>query len=256
MILWQEIAFGPIHSRRLGNSLGINLLPTKEKICTFNCIYCECGWTLDNHSESQNYYPLDMVLNAIENKLKECSFTETPVDSITFSGNGEPTLHPDFEAIINRLLTLRDLYYPQAVITCLTNSTQLSRPDVFEALLKIDNPMLKLDAGYEELYQTINKPTIPIHLDEIKQNLFRFGHRAIIQSMFLKGTVDGIEFDNSTEENVSAWLEDIKTIGPKRVLLYSLDRETPAKQLIKFSKEKLEEIADRVRALGIEAATY
>ncbi len=256
MILWKEIAFGPIHSRRLGNSLGLNLLPTKEKICTFNCIYCECGWTLENHSEAKEYYPLNTVMEAIEHKLQECQAANTPIDSITFSGNGEPTLHPHFGDIINGLLKLRDQYYPQAVITCLTNSTQLSRSDVFDALLKIENPMLKLDAGSEEMFQTINKPTIPIHLDEIRENLFRFGQRAIIQSMFLKGTVDNKEFDNSNEENVKAWLNDIRKINPKRVLIYSLDRETPAKQLVKFSKEKLEQIADRVRALGIEAATY
>ena len=256
MFLWQEIAFGPIHSRRLGHSLGLNLLPTKEKICTFNCIYCECGWTLENHSEAKEYYPLNTVMEAIEYKLKECSMVGTPVDSITFSGNGEPTLHPEFGAIIDGLLQLRDRYYPHAVITCLTNSTQLSRPDVFNALLKIENPMLKLDAGSEEMLQTINQPTVPIHLDEIRENLYRFGHQAIIQSMFLKGSVDGKEFDNSSKENVAAWLEDIRKIGPKKVLIYSLDRETPAKQLVKFPKEKLEEIADRVRALGIEAATY
>lgn len=256
MFLWQEIAFGPIHSRRLGHSLGLNLLPTKEKICTFNCVYCECGWTLEKHSEAKEYYPVEMVLEAIDHKLQECQADNTPVDSITFSGNGEPTLHPQFGAIIDGLLKLRDLYYPKAVITCLSNSTQLSRPDVFEALQKIENPILKLDAGSEALLQIINKPTIDIHLDEIRDNLKRFGHRAIIQTLFFSGVVDGVAFDNSNEENLTAWLEDVKAINPQKVMIYSLDRETPAEQLVKFDKEKLESIADRVRALGIEAATY
>jgi len=256
MFLWQEIAFGPIHSRRLGNSLGLNLLPTKEKICTFNCVYCECGWTLDKHSEAKEYYPLEIVLESIEKKLQACRTDNTTVDSITFSGNGEPTLHPQFGAIIDGLIQLRGQYYPNAVITCLSNSTQLSREDVFNALLKIENPILKLDASIESLYQTVNKPTIPIHLDEIRNNLIRFGHRAIIQTLFFSGIVDGIEFDNSNEENLQLWIEDMKAINPQKVMIYSLDRETPANQLIKFSKEKLETIADRVRALGIETATY
>ena len=256
MFLWESIAFGPIHSRRLGRSLGINVSPTDVKICSFDCIYCECGWTLEKDMNATKYASAEIVLQAIEQKLQKCVEEETAVDSITFSGNGEPTLHPQFGEIIDKLLILRDKYYPQAVITCLSNATKLQDVKVRAALLKIENPMLKLDAGLPELYNLINRPTISVTMADTVLGLREFHGKFIMQSMFLKGEVDGEKFDNTSEENVSAWLEVVDELQPRRVVLYSLDRETPAKQLVKITSEELEKIAERVRALGIDAKTY
>ena len=256
MFLWESIAFGPIHSRRLGSSLGINVSPTDVKICSFDCIYCECGWTLRKDIDAKNFAPADIVLQAIEAKLQKCNEENTHIDSITFSGNGEPTLHPQFPEIIDGLLVLRDKYYPQSVITVLSNSTQLLKEEVRKALLKIENPMLKLDAGLPELYQLINRPTIPITLEQAVEGLRAFHGKFIMQTMFLKGTIDGTSFDNTSEENVAAWLKIVSELHPRRVVIYSLDRETPAKQLVKVYKEDLEKIADQVRTLGIKANVY
>ena len=256
MFLWESIAFGPIHSRRLGSSLGINVSPTDVKICSFDCIYCECGWTLRKDIDAKNFAPADIVLQAIEAKLQKCNEENTHIDSITFSGNGEPTLHPQFPEIIDGLLVLRDKYYPQSVITVLSNSTQLLKEDVRKALLKIENPMLKLDAGLPELYQLINRPTIPITLEQTIEGLRAFHGKFIMQSMFLRGIVDGTSFDNTSQENVLAWLKIIDTLRPKRVVIYSLDRETPAKQLVKVYKNELEPIAEKVRSFGIDAHVF
>lgn len=254
--LWESIAFGPIHSRRLGSSLGINLLPTDVKICSFNCLYCECGWTLEKSLTAREYYSVDTVMQAIEHKLKSCIEANTPVDSITFSGNGEPTLHPAFDQIIDRLIPLRDKYYPQAVISCLSNATQLMRPEICEALKRIENPILKLDAGTQEMLNIVNAPTSPVHIDEVVEQLRSFNGNLILQTMFLSGEQDGVAFDNSVGESYERWLEFVKIIRPKRLMIYSLDRETPAMQLHKFDKEKLEEIAAPVRALGIQTDVY
>ena len=254
--LWESISFGPIHSRRLGSSLGVNLLPTDVKICSFNCLYCECGWTLEKSLTAREYYPVETVLQAIEYKLNSCKEQSTPIDSITFSGNGEPTLHPHFDKIIDGLIPLRDKYYPQAVISCLSNATQLLRTEVCAALKRIENPILKLDAGTQELLNIINKPTIPVDFQAVVNQLKTFNGEVIIQTMFLSGEQDGISFDNSEESNLSLWLDAIKSIAPRKVMIYSLDRETPALMLHKFDKSKLESIADKVRALGIVADTY
>lgn len=256
MFLWESIAFGPIRSRRLGSSLGINVSPTDVKICSFDCIYCECGWTLEKDINATNYASADIVIQAIEQKLQKCREENTHIDSITFSGNGEPTLHPQFGEIIDRLLVIRDKYYPEAVITCLSNATKLQNVEVRNALLKIENPMLKLDAGMPELYTLINRPTIPVTMADTVDGLRAFHGNFIMQSMFLKGEIDGVKFDNTSEENVSAWLKVLEEVKPRRVVLYSLDRETPAKQLVKVYKDDLEKIAARVRALGIEAQVF
>ena len=254
--LWESIAFGPIHSRRLGHSLGINLLPTDEKICSFDCLYCECGWTLEKNLKAREFYPVSTVLQAIEHKLKTCMESNTPVDSITFSGNGEPTLHPYFDRIIVGLLPLRDKYYPKAVISCLSNATQLSRPEVRNALLKINNPILKLDAGTQEMLNLINGPIVPIHIEEVIDNLCAFKGNLLLQTMFLSGEKDGKLFDNREEPCFSHWLDAVQKIHPKKLMIYSLDRETPAGKLHKFTKTELEAIADKTRALGIPTETY
>lgn len=256
MFLWEKTAFGPIYSRRLGSSLGINISPNDVKICSFDCIYCECGWTLEKSITPDHFASAEELIGHIAQKLQLCHQAGTSIDSITFSGNGEPTLHPQFEEIINELLLLRDKYYPRAIITCLTNSTRLQDPAVARALRKIENPMFKLDAGNEELFQLINRPTVPITLKETVAALQAFKGQGTLQTLFFKGEIEGTPFDNSTPEHVALWIEIVKTVEPKRVAIYSLDRETPAQQLIKIYKKDLEPIAEQVRALGIETAVY
>ena len=256
MFLWDSIAFGPIVSRRLGSSLGINVLPVTEKICSFNCVYCECGWTPDKEMLNREYLPADTILSAIEEKLKKCCEENIIIDSITFSGNGEPTMHPDFGKIITGLIPLRNRYYPKTSITCLSNATQLFRQDVKEALQKIENPILKIDAGSEPFFKLVNKPTIPITLQEIIEQLKSFRGNLIIQTMLFRGNIDNQQFDNSNGEELSLFLHHIQEINPKKVMLYSLDRETPSKNLIKIEKTDLERVSAMIGKTGIEVEIY
>ena len=256
MFLWDKIAFGPIQSRRLGSSLGINVSPTNVKICSFDCIYCECGWTLEKSMDSQLFYPVEEIMGAIEAKLRHCRETNTPIDSITFSGNGEPTLHPHFDQIIDNLIVLRDKYYPETAITCLSNATQLTNNNVLTALQKIENPILKLDAVTEPLFHIINKPTVSISVAEIIKQLQQMNGNFILQTLFFKGELDGQYFNNAAEPHLSLWIDVIKRLHPRKVMIYSLDRNTPAQGLEKISVEALREIALRVQVLGINAVAY
>lgn len=257
MFLWESIAFGPIRSRRLGSSLGINVSPTKEKICSFNCVYCECGWTVNTEISPEYFPPAPIILEAIEAKLQDCKTKDIVIDSLTFSGNGEPTLHPEFGKIIDGLLVLRDQCYPNSVITCLSNSTQLYRQDVKKTLMKIENPVMKLDAGSEQVFQLIDRPTMPeTTLDRIIEWLTQFNGQLIIQTLLFKGKVDGVAFDNSSGIELQLLVDHIVKINPRSVMLYSLDRETPVKSLIKLPKEELEKVADIIRGKGIPVNIY
>ncbi len=255
-MLFESIVFGPISSRRLGVSLGVNLLPTEKKYCSFNCIYCECGW---NQIDTKVDVPLNKredVKAALKMRLESNSEQENAkINSITFSGNGEPTIHPDILGIVNDVIELRNQYCPQAKITILSNSTNLVREDVFEALQKIDNPILKLDSGTEEMYNRINKP-VSAKFDTIIERLKAFGGKCIIQTLLLRGENEGKVIDNTSEEEFEAWLEIVKEIKPRSVMLYSIDRETPEKELEKLLIPELERYAERVRQLGIETNTY
>jgi len=255
-MLWESIAFGPIRSRRLGSSLGINLLPIVKKICSFDCVYCECGWTLDSNMDTSGFFSLEEVNQAIETKLIQCQQDKIPIDSITFSGNGEPTLHPDFLAIVDNLIRLRDQYYPNAIITCLSNSTQLYRDDVREALMKIENPVLKLDAVTEELYQMINAPVQDVKVAQIIEWLKMFNGQFVLQTLFFSGKIGGVEFDNAKEPHLSQWIDVVLMLKPQKVMLYSLDRETPAENLTKLSTEEMEKIAQILRDKGIPTSVY
>lgn len=255
-MLWDNIAFGPVKSRRLGSSLGINVSPTTVKICSFNCIYCECGWTLEKSIDPKFFFSAEEIIAAIDKKLSQCKETCTPIDSITFSGNGEPTLHPQFYQIIDALIVLRDKYYPKTVITCLSNATQLANKKVLAALKKIENPILKLDAVTEPLFQLIDKPTIPISVEEIIGHLQQMNGDFILQTLFFKGEVDGQCFNNAAEPHLSLWLNVVKQLHPKKIMLYSLDRSTPAQQLEKIPVEELEEIAQQLQKFKILAEAY
>ena len=256
MFLWDNISFGPIQSRRLGNSLGINVSPTDIKICSFDCIYCECGWTLEKSTDSNFFLPTELIMEAIEVKLKNCKQADTIIDSITFSGNGEPTLHPQFHQIIDNLIVLRDKYYPKTAITCLSNATQLVNENVLNALQKIENPVLKLDAVTEPLFQLINKPTVSISMEDIIKHLKRLNGNFILQTLFLKGEIDGLWFNNAEEPHLSLWLDVVKQLHPRKVMLYSLHRDTPAQGLEKIEVEELVKIAKKVEVFGVLAEAY
>ena len=247
MLHFDEIVFGPIRSRRLGSSLGVNVLPTKGKLCNFDCIYCECGWNSDGVSD--NRFPsLAEVKEALEAKLSRLSEGGVEVDSITFSGNGEPTVNPDFAAIVDATVHLRNLYYPSAKISVLSNATMLERKDIFEALRKVDNPILKIDASSDELIAMINRPQGVYSLDRVIDRLARFEGDFILQTMFLHSD----DFDSHTEEALEGWRNIVRQLRPREVMVYTIDRETPDKMLSKCTVEEMENF---VRPLSDEGFT-
>ncbi len=256
-ILFDDIIFGPIHSRRLGCSLGINLLPKTIKLCTFNCIYCECGWAQTREVDYEKLHKAADMLPVMEAFMRQLAEKGEIPDSITYSGNGEPTLHPEFGPITDGLIQLRDKYFPKAIISCLSNSTQLHRADVVRALRRIENPLMKLDAGTQDTFHRMNQPFVDLDVETVTQQLEQFEGKLTVQTMMLKGELDdGSWIDNTTGEEVSAWLERIRRIHPHTVMLYPIDRETPANKLIKLGTDVLEPIADKVREMGIETKVY
>lgn len=251
-ILYDNIIFGPIHSRRLGLSLGVNLLPLDCKLCSFNCIYCECGWTLGGMRP--RFHSKGDVLAMLERKLGEMVAYDTPPDVITFAGNGEPTMHPDFEEIVDGVIALRNRLCPEAKVSVLTNATMLGRESVRRALMRVDNPILKLDSAFDKTVQLIDKPLGNYSVAEVVEQMKLFGGNCIVQTMFLRGEFEGQRVDNATAEEVDAWLKLVEQIGPRSVMVYTIDRDTPAPNLEKVSVEELRAIADRVKALGIECS--
>ncbi|MBO7227919.1 MAG: radical SAM protein [Bacteroidales bacterium] len=256
-MLFENTIIGPIRSRRLGNSLGINLLPLKRKFCTYDCIYCECGWnkdTIENKVELPTY---DDVKQQLEKRINELKAEGVVVDSFTFAGNGEPTLHPDFVRVVDLVVEMRDKHYPNAVITLLTNATQLCKPEIYDALQKLDNPVLKLDAGMEAMRNSINKPTSERYsFEELVENLIRFGSKGIIQTLLLRGTNEGKVISNVSEEDFTEYLNLLKKIRPKYVMLYAIDRATPEKDLEKLTVEELEFYAEKIRNEDIDVKVY
>lgn len=254
--LFDSIIFGPIKSRRLGVSLGINLLPTNSKLCNFDCIYCECGWTDLKKAPKFKFHSRKEIKEALEYKLQHLLNQKEKLCSITFAGNGEPTLHPEFEEIINDTIELRDKYYPNSKISVLSNSLMLNNSKVVSALKKVDKRILKLDAGTEDLFQKIDQPLNNRTLEWVVYHLNQFNGDLTIQTMFLKGLHKAQPIDNTTDYEVDSWLELLKIIKPKEVMLYSLDRPTPETNLEKISFEKLQEIGKKVEQLGIKTLIY
>lgn len=251
MILFNNIIFGPVKSRRLGVSLGVNLLPADAKICSFDCIYCECGF---NTTMQESPLPTrEQVYVTLEAKLREMAAANELPDVITFAGNGEPTLHAQFEGIIDDTIVLRDRYCPQAKVSVLSNSTRMHKPAIFRALQRVDNNILKFDSAIDKTVQRLDRPVAKLFsVDWQLEQFKKFDGNLIIQTLFLRGRLtDGI-IDNTTEEEVTAWLEALKIIHPKQVMIYSIDRETPTKELEKIPVETLQEIAERARAVGLE----
>ena len=230
----EEVVFGPIRSRRLGSSLGINLLPTEGKICNFDCIYCECGWNKDGRNDHRIPTAAE-VRSALEDKLSACHLEGTPIDSITFSGDGEPTLNPEFATIIDDTLSLRDAYYPEAKVSVLSNATRVGVDSVFEALRKVDNPILKIDAPTNGLVAKINQPAPGYDVDTVVKNLTRFEGDFVLQTMFLKSP----DFDSSSPEVLDGWMAIVRKLRPREVMVYTIDRETPMKGLVKFTEAQM-----------------
>ena len=254
--LFNEIIFGPVHSRRLGSSLGINLLPTDYKFCTFNCVYCECGWTFKADSRRIKLPERQEVYDELVKKLTALKETGHHPDAFTFAGNGEPTVHPDFEAIIDDTIKLRDKYFPQAEVTVLSNASTLNKPGILKALRKIDKNILKLDAGTEETFRLINHPRPGLTLADIIGRLKSFNGKLIIQTLFVRGEYEGNRIDNTTEQELDAWLEHLKEINPAYVMIYPIDRQTPAEGLEKVSFEELRKIGEKVEACGIKTQVF
>ena len=251
-VLFHSTIFGPIHSRRLGVSLGVNLTPNDGKVCSFDCLYCEAGFNSQG-AGTTGLPDRAKVARDLEDKLKAMSDAGDPLDVITFSGNGEPTLHPDFEGIIDDTLALRDRYYPEAKVSVLSNSTRLGSEAVCRALERVDNNILKLDSAVEETMRLIDRPNAPgFTVEKVVEQLKRFSGTGIIQTMILEGEHDGHDVSNTSPDEIRALIEAYKAIRPREVMLYSIDRTTPAEKLRKVPRERLEEIAEAVRAEGIE----
>lgn len=253
-IIYPSPIFGPIHSRRLGISLGINLLPADGKACTFDCIYCECGYNADHRPHT----PLptrEQVREALEKQLQSMKENGPTPNVLTFAGNGEPTSHPHFPEIIADTVALRDKYFPEAKVSVLSNATQTGKEKVRQALLKVDNNIQKLDTVNESYILELDRPTGPYSVQQVIENLKKFEGHVIIQTMFLKGlSPEGRNMDNTTDDFVLPWLQAVKEIQPEKVMIYTIDRETPDQQLQKATHEELDRIVDLLRAEGLEAS--
>jgi wyosine [tRNA(Phe)-imidazoG37] synthetase (radical SAM superfamily) len=267
-VIYPSPIFGPIHSRRLGISLGINLQPADGKVCTFDCIYCECGFNKD-HRPTLPRPTREEVAAKLEAKLKSMQQEGQLPDVLTFAGNGEPTGHPHFAEIIDDTIRLRDQYCPDAKVSVLSNSTFIHRQQVHDALMRVDNNILKLDTVDADYINRVDRPTGNYDVNLIIERLKAFNGHVIIQTMFMKGetslqpspmgegTLEVVCVDNTGEEYVGPWLQAIKDIAPQQVMVYTIDRETPAHGLLKATHEELDAIRDRVINMGIPcSASY
>ena len=252
-IIYPSPIFGPVHSRRLGVSLGINLMPGDGKVCTFDCVYCECGFNAD-HRPRLRRPTREEVRAALEARLQDMQANGPAPDVLTFAGNGEPTAHPHFAEIIDDTLALRDRYFPSAKVSVLSNSTMLHRPEVVDALRRIDNNILKLDTVDADYIRRVDRPTGAYDVQQVIARLKAFHGHLIIQTMFMKGTHDGLSVDNTGDRYVLPWLDVVKEIAPRQVMIYTIDRETPDLHLEKATREELDRIAVLVRAAGLDVS--
>lgn len=256
-MLFENTIVGPIHSRRLGSSLGINLLPLRHKYCSYDCIYCECGWNKETEQETMVYASPEEIRSLLEKRLEQLRSEGKAVDSLTFAGNGEPTLYPQFAEMVDVVCEMRDRYFPKAVTTLLTNATQLKRPEIYDAIQRIDNAALKLDAGTAEMRQLINKNNdMGCSWDELIEGLVRVGGKAIIQTLLFDGVSNGQLVSNIVPEQFEPYLTILKQVQPRYVMLYALDRATPEKNLRKLDTNTLEIYAEKIRKEGIDVKVY
>ena len=248
--LFDKIIFGPVRSRRLGVSLGVNLLPVDSKVCSFDCIYCECGWTPRKREKKAVLPTRREVKEKMQEKLQEMKAAGESPDVITFAGNGEPTLHPDFAAIIDDTVELRNQLAPNARIAVLSNATMIHKQAVVSALWKVDDNIQKLDSAFIETIEKLDCPMVPFDLKKTVENLKAFNGQVIIQTLFIRGEFKNERIDNTTDEEISAWLKLIQEIGPRQVMIYTIDRDTPTEGLERIPLAELEAIAGKIRNLG------
>ncbi len=247
MLHFDDIVFGPIFSRRLGTSLGLNILPPQGKLCNFDCVYCECGWNRDGRSAGE-FPRMSQVAEALERRLVELAGEGVSVDSITFSGNGEPTMNPEFASIVDAVLELREKYCPKAKVSVLSNATLAWREDVFQALAKVDNPIMKLDAGTDAAVQAVNKPVGTYSVDRVVESLRRFNGNFVLQTMFVRSK----DFDTTHPEILGRWIEIVRELAPREIMIYTIDRETPDKTLQKYTVEEMASFVQPLREDGFE----
>lgn len=242
---------GPIHSRRLGVSLGVNLLPTDGKVCSFDCIYCECGWNADHRG---GHLPdADDVIAQLEARLKQMHDAGDPLDVITFAGNGEPTLHPDFPRVIHHTIALRDRYYPEVKVSVLSNATRLAVPAVRDALMRVDNNILKLDGAFDASVRLIDQPVDSHYsIRDIVEGMKAYKGQLIVQTMFVRGEHDGHLIDNTTPAEVEAWCDLMREVRPHLIMAYSLDRPTPEPNLTAVSRAEMEQLVAPLIAEGFQ----
>ena len=253
-VIYPSPIFGPIKSRRLGVSLGINLLPGDGKVCTFDCLYCECGFNAERRPK-QKLPTREEVARALEQKLVQMQVEGMAPDVLTFAGNGEPTAHPDFAGVIDDTLALRDRYFPHARVSVLTNGTRIDRAEVFEALKRVDNNIVKLDTVDADYIARIDRPVGRYDLPALLECMRAFEGRCVIQTMFMKGVDgEGVSVDNTTPQYVEPWLDAVVRIAPREVMIYTIDRETPAHGLLKASPEELDHIVAQLQARGLKAS--
>ncbi len=252
-VIYPSPIFGPVHSRRLGVSLGINLMPADGKLCTFNCIYCECGFNEDFRPKLPRP-TREEVRQALEARLQDMLTNGPAPDVLTFAGNGEPTAHPHFPEIIADTLALRNKYFPNAKVSVLSNSTFIHKPAVSGALKQVDNNILKLDTVDESYIHVLDRPAGRYSVEDIIAGMKAFEGKCIIQTMFLKGGYKGQDMDNTSDKYVLPWLERVKEIAPQKVMIYTIDRETPDHDLRKATHEELDRIGALVKEAGLEVS--
>jgi len=253
--LFNEIIFGPVNSRRLGESLGINLLPVNSKYCNFNCLYCECGFTPKAYGKNKKELPTrEEVHTTLKNTLAGFREKKYTIDTITFAGNGEPTMHPDFPNIVDDTIVLRNMYFPDTKIAVLSNATRIARPEIISALSKVEYNILKLDSVNEETVKLINCPMNNFSLRDLLGNLKKIRNGLTIQTLFVRGEYRGKRFDNSTEEEVGNWLNYLLVLQPELVMIYTITRDTPVDSIQKIPPGRLHEIALQVQERGIQVS--
>ncbi len=243
----EELVFGPIRSRRLGSSLGINVLPEKGKLCNFDCIYCECGWNRDGMGD-RKLPTAQMLREALGAKLQECAADGIGIDSITFSGDGEPTLNPEFPQMVDVTLELRDRFFPECRVAVLSNATMVWKDEVFQALSRVERPIMKIDAPTTALARLINKPWPGYSVEKVVESLKRFNGRFVLQTMFLKSG----DFDSSAPEVLDGWMDIVRMLRPRKIMVYTIDRETPQKGLVKFTAEEMASLVSPLAEEGFD----
>ena len=257
-VIYPSPIFGPVNSRRLGISLGINLLPGDGKWCSFDCVYCECGLNKD-HKPKLPLPTLEEVAEKLEHKLREMKEKGERLDVITFSGNGEPTMHPKFPQVIDIVITLRNEYFPDAKVSVLSNSTQVHREEIRQALLKADNAIMKLDTSNKEYIHLVDQPNEAYNMDTVIESLEKMNGKAIVQTIFMKGKIkakngNSVSADNCRDEYIMPYIEALKKINPRKVMIYTLDREWPTEGLEKADKGTMDAIAEKIRNAGFDTS--